>query len=178
LCFQTHQTISGQTINFSNVPAQQIAFLEKLKLMAAHRGTTHDEMIVKAYGPENPILDPNAIPGRGAVTAEVIGKPAYRAMTDILFRKEMIERGVTAESLAECFTLTPAEVAARLGVTVSAVRQAIDAGRLGAWLKGGRVFIDPRSLVTFKLSPRGPKRRQGRPKEKTGLKLKSRRVRY
>ena len=91
---QTHQTISGQTVDLAHVPAEQIAFLEKLKSMAAHRGTTHDEMIVKAYGPENPILDANAIPGRGAVTAEVIGKPAYRAMTDILFRKEMVERNI------------------------------------------------------------------------------------
>ena len=50
----------------------------------------------------------------------------------------------------------------QLGVSVSAVRQAIDAGRLGAWLKAGRVFVDPRSLATFKLSPRGPKPRKTR----------------
>jgi len=175
---QTYQTISGQTVDLAHAPAEEIAFLDKLKSMGANRGTSHDEMIVEAYGPGNPILDPNAIPGHGAVTAEVIGKPAYRAMTDILFRKEMVQDGVTVESLAECCTLTPAEVASRLGVTVSAVRQAIDAGRLGAWLKGGRVFIDPRSLTTFRLSPRGPKPREKRPKQKTVLKPKTRLVGY
>lgn len=159
---QTYQAISGHTIDLATVPAKQIAFLEELKSMAAHPRATHAGMLAKAYGPENPILDSNAIPGRGAVTAEVLSRPAYRAMTDLLFRKEMLERGVTTEALAECFTLTPAEAAGRLGVSISAVRQAIDAGRLGAWLKAGRVFIDPRSLATFKLSPRGPKPRHAR----------------
>ena len=44
------------------------------------------------------------------------------------------------EQASAQFTMTPAEAATRLGVHVNAVRQAIDAGRLGAWMKGGREF--------------------------------------
>ena len=157
---RTYQMITGRTLDLSGTKASAMAFLERLKAMTA--ASTHDQMIALAYGTENPIMDRNAIPGRGAVTAEILGTPVYRAMTDILFRKQMAERGTSVEELANHFTLTPAEAAARLGVHVSAVRQAIDAGRLGAWMKGGRVFINPRSLATFRLSPRGPKAKQRR----------------
>ncbi len=158
---QTYQTISGRTIDLTGTEAAKIAFLERLAAMAAD-GATHAQMTVLGYGTDNPIMDPNVIPGRGAVTAAVLYTRAYQVMTDILFRKEMTEEGITLEELASQYTLTPAEAAERLGVHITAIRQAIDAGRLGAWVKGGRVFIDPKSLATFKLSPRGPKARQAR----------------
>ncbi len=139
---RTYQIISGQTIDMAMVPASQIEFLESLQTMSVHPGTKYSAIVALAYGPQNPILDSNVIPGRGAVTVEVITKPAYRVMTDILFRREMIDRGVTVEALADCHTMTPAEAAGQLGVSVSAIRQAIEAGRLGAWLKAGRVYID------------------------------------
>jgi excisionase family DNA binding protein len=157
---QTYQTISGRTLDLTGTDPAKIAFLERFQSMAST--STHDEMIALGYGIDNPIMDLDAIPGRGAVTAEVIFTPAYRAMTDILFRKQMQKQSITVEELANQFTLTPAEAAERLGITVGAVRQAIDAGRLGVWMKGGRAFITPRSLATFKLSPRGPKARQAR----------------
>ena len=157
---QTYQTISGRTLDLTGADPAKIAFLERFQSVAST--STHNEMIALGYGVENPIMDLDAIPGRGAVTAEVIFTPAYRTMTDILFRKQMQEQNIAVEELAKQFTLTPAEAAERLGVTVGAVRQAIDAGRLGVWMKGGRAFITPRSLAAFRMSPRGPKARQAR----------------
>jgi excisionase family DNA binding protein len=172
---RTYQIISGQRIGLDGTEASKISFLERLQSMAVT--ATHSQMIALAYGTENPILDPNVIPGRGAVTAAVLFTPAYRAMTDILFRKQMAEAGIAPEELASQYTVTTAEAAERLGVHVSAVRQAIDAGRLGAWIKGNRVFIDPRSLATLRLSRRGPKARAPRasgkrPKFRAGIRHK------
>jgi excisionase family DNA binding protein len=157
---QTYQTISGRTLDLTGTDPARMAFLKRFRSMAAT--STHSQMIAVGYGIENPIMDLDAIPGRGAVTAEIIFTPAYQTMTDILFRKQIAESGTTVEQLASRHTLTPAEAAERLGVTVGAVRQAIDAGRLGVWMKGGRAFIDPKSLAAFKISPRGPKARQAR----------------
>ncbi len=128
---RTYQMITGRTLDLTGADTSTIRFLKRLMAMAP--ASTHDQMIGLAYGTQNPIMDVNAIPGRGAVTAEILGTPAYRAMTDVLFRKQLAESGTSVEELASQFTMTPAEVAARLGVHVSAIRQAIDAA---AWAHG------------------------------------------
>src|SRR5689334_4911921 len=122
---KTYQTISGHEISYEPTP-EVAALLARLQAMLEDPAATQDQMIALAYGQDNPILDPNVIPGRGAVTPRVLEDPAYRVMTDILFRKRLDPEGDQVARIAKQHTLTPAQVAERLGVHVSAVRQAIE----------------------------------------------------
>lgn len=141
-----YTTIEGQELEYQ-ADAELQGLIDRLRGMLADPAATSDDMILAIYSPANPIMNKTVIPGRGAVTAEVLANPAYRVMTDLLFRKGCSDEDVA--ELAARHTMTPAEFAQRLGVHVSAVRQAIEADRLGAWRKGGRWFIDPQSLTTF-----------------------------
>ena len=153
---KTYQTLAGLTVAYSPNPAVA-AFVSQLAGMAVDPAVTEDQLVAAVYGTANPLMDTAAVPGRGAVTAAVLADPAYRVMTDLLFRKHVAQHGVDVGRLAARYTLTVAEAAARLGVTTSAVRQAIDAGRLGAWVRDGQIHVDPDGLAALKLSPRGPK---------------------
>jgi excisionase family DNA binding protein len=86
-------------------------------------------------------------PGRGAVTKAVLADPVYHVLSDLIFRKEMQERGETAEQLAELYTLTTAEAARSLGVHENTIRQAIATRRIPNWIKkGGRHYLAPSTL--------------------------------
>jgi excisionase family DNA binding protein len=152
----TYTTLSGHQIEYDAAP-KLARFIGELEAMCRSAGETEDAMIARVYSVDNPIMDTQAIPGRGAVTAKVLANPAYRVMTDLIFRKRVAEQGVDVEKLAGRYTLSVPQVAERLGVHVSAVRQAIEAGRIGAWVKYGRTYVDPAALASFRLSPRGPK---------------------
>ncbi len=113
-------------------------------------------MIGLAYSSENPILDSTLHPGRGVVTKAVIDDPVYGVVTDLLFRKRVVQDDVDVDKLAAKFSMSVAEAAAELGIHESAVRQAIAAKRLPSWLKEGRHYVDPRALKTLEVGTRRP----------------------
>lgn len=159
-----YTTLSGRTLEYEPTP-ELAAFIERLAAMTADPDATEDDMVLLAYGPGNPMLNQSILPGRAMVTGETLANPAYHVAADLLFRKHVAEKQVDIAELAGQHTLSVAETAERLGVNVSAVRQAIDAWRLAAWKKNGKYFVDPRSLATFRLIARGPKP-TGRPAER------------
>lgn len=152
----THTTVSGHAIEFETPPPPVAALLARLGNMLADPAATEAQMLVLVYSPDNPIMDRSVMPGRGAVTPAVLADPVYQVMSDLLFRKRVVEHNVDLEALAAAHSLTVPEAAERLGINDSAVRKAIAARRLGTWLKDGRHYIDPRALASFHLQPRGP----------------------
>jgi excisionase family DNA binding protein len=131
--------------------------LERLETLLTDPKVTEQQLIGLAYPPENPILDATFHPARGMVTRAVLDDPAYEVMVDLLFRRRMMEDGISAEKLASRYSMTVAEAAAELGIHESAVRQAISAKRLASWIKeGGRHYVDPRALKTLEVGTRGP----------------------
>lgn len=157
-----HETLSGHRIEFEKPTGKLATFLRRAQAAAEDPKVTEDDLVALLYSAENPLLSPGLVPGRGVVTKETLANPVYRVLQDLLFRKHVAERKVDVQALADRHTLTPSEVAERLGVHVSAVRQAIQAQRLPAWVKDGRLYIDPRALDAFELVRAGPKA-QGRP---------------
>lgn len=152
-----YTTASGHTLDIDPTSADY-AFLERLERESV-RGS--NAMITLAYSHENPFLDTTTHPSLGVVTKETLENPAYRAMTDILFRQKMVEAGVTLQELAAQHTVTVAEAAIKLGVHESAVRQAIAAQRLASWVKNGKHFLKPSAVEAFQrtssiTSKRGP----------------------
>lgn len=158
----THTTLTGHRIDLEDPRPDVVAFLERLEAMVADPSATEDDLIAVAYGRDNPVLDQSVFPGRGAVTPAVLADPAYRIVTDLLFRKRVAQDKVDVEKMAAEYTLSVAEAAARLGVHENAVRQAIAAQRLPSWLKGGRHFLHPRSVDAFQIAPRGPRAQEER----------------
>lgn len=163
----TWTTVSGHEVRYG-APPTVAALIERLKAMLADPAATEDDMIVAVYNQDNPVMDREVIPGRGAVTTRTLANPAYRVMTDLLFRKRLAEGGQDSAALAARYTLTVGEAAGRLGVSRSAIHQAIQARRLSAWVKDGQNYLDPDYLDGFQLSRRGPKskkRQAARPAE-------------
>lgn len=149
-----YQTVSGHVIEYDETP-EVVAFLRRLRALVDDPKAGVHEVTGLAYSRENPILDQTIFPTRGAVTKEVLANPTYAVVSDLVFRKEAAVHGFDLEEMAERHTLTVAEAAERLGVHVSAVRQAIAARRLPSWIRDGRTYIDPASLQALKVWTRG-----------------------
>jgi excisionase family DNA binding protein len=159
----THETVSGHTIELPE-DAHVDAFLARLAAMVADPTKTENDMIALAYARENPILEPWPLDeARGQVTAAVLANPAYRVITDLLFRKRLAETGTDPAKIGARYTLTVAETAQRLGVHESAVRQSIAAGRLASWVREGRHYLSPQHVEAYQVGPQGPKPPQPRP---------------
>lgn len=150
-----YQTVSGHVIDLS--PSSEVrAHLDELQRMASDPGVPEATFIATAYGPTSPIMDPNVMPGVGMVTAAVMAKPEYAVVRDLYYRKSLASRGIPLESVERQYTLTPADAAERLGIHVSAVRQAIASGRLPSWIKDGRHYLHPDTVRAFAPERRGP----------------------
>lgn len=157
---KTYVTVSNHSIEYQPTP-KVAAFLRRLEEAVSDPKVSERDMTGLAYSLENPILDHTMFPGRGAVTPAVLEDPAYHVMTDLLFRKHVVENDVDVAKIAAKYTMSPTAAAAELGITDSAVRQMIAARRIPAWRKDGKYFIDPRTLKTLDLRPRGPKAGSG-----------------
>lgn len=152
---EKYTTLTGHTIEFETPDEETRALLARLDAMLRDRAVSANDMVLAIYAPTNPVMDREFVPGRGVVTPRVLDNPIYRVMSDLLYRKRVVEESINVDEMAARATLTPNEVAKRLGVQPSAIRQAIAAGRLAAWMRDGVNYIDPASLEHFELAPRG-----------------------
>lgn len=154
----THRTVTGHLVEFE-APPKVATFLRRLEDAVAEPKVTERELTGLAYSNENPFLDHTMFPGRGAVTKEVLADPAYRVMTDLLFRKRIVELKIDVSKIEARYSMTPGEAAAELGVTEGAIRQAIAARRIASWYRDGRHYLDPRSLSSLELTAAAGKKR-------------------
>ncbi|HYD02646.1 MAG TPA: helix-turn-helix domain-containing protein [Phycisphaerales bacterium] len=151
----THTLLSGELIEYDSSPALD-AFLAELAALS-ERGE-EGPFIDVLYSDRNPILRPGSpIPGRGLVTREVLVDPRWHVMGDYLDRLTARRVGGVIAPLGEQHSVSVSEAAAQLGMTPSAVRQAIEAGRLPARKIGGSWAIAPSSLDAYRSLRRGPK---------------------
>lgn len=154
---QVHETISGQRIELEPTTAEA-AFLARAQAIASDKKRSVDELVALVYGAENPILErrPQGS-GRSEVTRATLEHPVYLVLCDLLDRKEAAAAGLTAAELAAPYTVTVAEAAAQLGISVDAVRKAIAARRLPAWVKGSQYYLDPETFELLgEVGKRGP----------------------
>lgn len=155
---QTHTTLDGHELVYDEPSAEVGAFLDRVVAYANDPRTTDDEMIELIYGPENPLLDHTIFKGRGAVTRAVLDNPIYHVMVDWLTRKQKALGKVDVDAAIAEATMTVPEVAAELGMSTSAVRQAIRAHKLAAVKVRGTYMLAPHHVATFAKfrRPRGP----------------------
>lgn len=148
---RTHRTVNGHLIEYEVAPKVG-SFLRRLEAAVNDSDVSEQSLIGLAYSTDNPMLDHSMFPGRGAVTKEVLSDPAYRVMTDLLFRKRVAERGIDLAKVEARYTMTPADAAAELGVHESAIRQAIATLRLASWKRDGKHYLDPHAVRALKLT--------------------------
>jgi hypothetical protein len=154
----THTTLDGRELVYAEPSAEVGAFLDRVFALLNDPRATDDEMIELIYGAENPLTDKAMFPGRGAVTREVFANPIYQVLVDWLVRKQKAMGKVDVDAALEAATLSVPEAAAELGMTPSAVRQAIRASKLPAVKRGRGYFLAPHDVATFAKhrQPRGP----------------------
>ncbi len=142
-----YTTASGHTVTLDPESAD-CAFLDRLTELAASEATTENDLISLGYSHENPFLDSTIHPTLGFVTATVQANPAYRAMSDIIWRK-----GKTASDLARLealHVLTVADAARFLEVDEAEVRLAVKAGKLASWVREGRLMFQQAVLERYR----------------------------
>lgn len=168
-----HTLLSGETVEF-NAPAGELgAFLRRVLTAAKEPTVSEQELTELVFGPENPLLDPGVLPGKTVATSETYRDPVFHVMLDCIARKRM-PPGAGFVSARTRYTMTVPEAAKQLGISESAVRQAIYAGRLRARKEGGTYYLDPASVGGYRVSRRGPRRRDASPKSAPGGILEAR----
>lgn len=153
----TYTTLSGITIEYPIPTGKVASFMDNVRDAADDPAVDVDSLIALVYGQSNPLLDRTVFAEHGAVTPAVFANPLYHVLLDRLGRKRVQLGHLDLDATAARYTLTPDEAAERLGVHVSAIRQAIERHRLPAWKRGGRLYLDPVSCDSYQASTRGPR---------------------
>ena len=156
---ERHTTIAGETLEYPRPGPELAAFLARVRAAAEDPRVSEQALVELLYGSENPILDHTIFRGRGAVTRETFANPVYHVMLDLLDAKRVQVGTLEPERAAQRYTMTVTEAAAELGVSTSAVRQAIAAKTLAAWKKSSGYLLDPHSVATYRdhVKRRGPR---------------------
>lgn len=151
----THEMFSGETMTFE-ATAEEAAFYERAARLAADPAVTSAALVGLCFGPENPLRKLH--PSGAALTKASIKQPLHAALFDLVQRQWTADGLVEAEAddPAQRYSLTVADAAESLGLSVQAVRQAIRKGRLVAVKRGGQYWITPASVDLFRPSRRGP----------------------
>ncbi|AKT39141.1 helix-turn-helix domain-containing protein [Chondromyces crocatus] len=150
--------LSGETVEFIAPAGELGAFMRRVIAATKDPAVTDAELTELVHGPENPLLDATVVPGKVVATSETYRDPMFHVMLDCIARKRM-PPGTSVATARARFTLTVPETATQLGISESAVRQAIYSGRLRAHKEGGTYYLDPISVGSYRVSRRGPRRR-------------------
>jgi excisionase family DNA binding protein len=138
-----YETVNGLRIEYPEPSPEVARFLAQVERGTSDSKVSHEDLVSLVFGEANPVLEKSPL-GLPYVTASVHERPVFRVMQDLLARKQMTKRGLSAEKVAAGYTLTVAQAAERLGVSASAVRQAIAKGKLATWVKGGTYYLHPK----------------------------------
>lgn len=155
---ERYTTTSGEVIEYPAPAADVARYLARVIDAANDPRVTENDLVELVYSKDNPIMNTTLFPGRGAVTKEVFANPVYHVMHDLLFSKRLlVEHGERTGAVVRGLSVT--EAAEQLGMSPSAVRQAVRRGDLEATKVRGAHSIDPASIVTYRgrVKRRGPR---------------------
>ena len=152
-----HQLVNGEELLYSQPNKPLADYLERVRRAMDDPNVSEKEMLALIYGADNPLLDSATVPGLGIVTRRTIDDPVYRVMMDCLSRKRVQSGTLDLAATKDEYTVSVKDAALILNIHPSAVRQAIQTGRLSAWKKGGDYYLRPESLESYDVGRRGPR---------------------
>lgn len=153
---ESYTLTSGEVIEYPSPGAAIADYLAQVRQAAQDPTVTLGELVDLIYAEANPLLKTGIIPGRGAVTREVFDDPIYHVMIDQIAIKRIQTGTLDPEHAKLLFTMSVSEAAQKLGVSTSAVRQAIYTKRLAAQKVDGQWKLDPAAVDAYQVSNRGP----------------------
>lgn len=152
----THICITGEAVTYPEPPPALAGFISTVRAAVEDETVTENDLIRLLYGIDNPLLVQGIIPGRGAVTREVLQNPVYHVLLDLLAQKQSSTGRLDKSRLGERFTMSVGDAAEKLGISRQAVIGAIHRKRLAAHKSGDTWFVDPASVDGYMVSKRGP----------------------
>lgn len=147
-----YKLLSGETINVPPQEADRDAFYRRALDAASDPRVSVQEMYDLVYGLENPMLDKTIMPGRATVTLAVHNDPLWIVLQDLIGRKRIATGHLDLARSNARYTMTVSEAAKKLGVSSSAVRQAIAARRLDAIKPAGEWLLDPNAVEAYRVA--------------------------
>jgi hypothetical protein len=156
----TYETTLGERIQYPEPAPEVAAYLDRVKRAAEDPKVSENALIDLVYSAENPLLEKGHFesrPDRGAVTTKTLKNPIYHVMADLLQLKAIKLGRASAADLEASYTQSVSDAARALGISETAVRKAIHAGKLVAIEKSFGYLIDPRSTEDYGANrkPRG-----------------------
>lgn len=156
---ERYTTVAGEVIEYPTPSPDVAAYLARVRDAANDPRVSESELVEFVYSKDNPVLDATLMPGRGAVTKAVFADPVYQVMHDLLYAKRLQMEGAAASSPTPPREgVSVADAARQLGMSASAVRQAIARGDLEATKVRGAHSINPASVESYRdrVTRRGP----------------------
>ena len=164
---KTHETLLGEVIEYPVQPANVAAFIARATSAAYDPLVSEADLTALLYGPENPVLEHGRFEGRGAVTPAELRNPVYAVFLDLLDVKRAATGKASKPALEAAFRDTVSETAERLGISSSAIRQAIERGNIAAVKRPNGWLVDPKSADLYAETSK----RRGPPRTQPALKL-------
>lgn len=158
----TYKLLSGETISYEPTP-EAADFVARVAVLVNDPTSSVSDVVGLIYGDENPLLVPGIIPGRNAVTAAVLEDKTYHVLLDLLDQKRVMAGTFDPARSEAAHTVSVSDGAEQLGISESAVRQAIAAGRLPAVKRGGSHWLQPEAVAGYRVTTRGPAKRAAQP---------------
>ena len=148
----SHELLSGQTVDLSELNSRERAFLDDLSQM--HKaGVSYFEVYRTAIGPGSP-----ALRGRNRINHHVANSPLYLVARDLATRVGIAQGLILApeheaerSNAPQDFSMVSVTQAAELiGVTRAAVYKSIKAGKLRACRFGNVTVVDKAAAIKFR----------------------------
>ena len=140
----TYTNLDGKTVHLDLTPKEH-RFFFRVEDASQDPGFTQDDMTSLVYGPDNPILNHDMLPGRHMVDDQAANHPLFKVLEDLIFRhRELLGTYNHKEAnqwLYDRCTMSVKDASTILGISPQAVYKAIHAGYLVHSKREGRGYL-------------------------------------
>ena len=150
-----YTTVNNRVLDLDDLDPAEFAFWQRLEGVIKDDLISPDQMRATVYGPENPALDHEEVPGQSLVTRVTLDNPLFRVCIDCLTRKEIRAGRIDLAQMQAGYTLDVPTVAQRLEVSPQAVRAGIDSFKYDALFARGQWWMRPETVASLRLSRAG-----------------------